>query len=530
MENSHMFELPKHHKSIIKVIGVGGGGSNAVNHMYNQGIKDVEFVVVNTDMQALKYSPVPNKLQIGVGLTEGLGAGANPEKGRQAALESKEDVRDMLSDDTKMVFITAGMGGGTGTGAAPVIAKIAKDMDILTVGIVTAPFSFEGKKKIKQAYDGIRELREACDTVLVILNDKLRDIYGNLSITAAFAQADNVLLTAAKGIAEIITVPGYINVDFEDIKTVMKNAGAAVLGSSQTEGEGRSLRAAQEAINSPLLNNVEINGAKKILISIISGEEAEFQLDELTEISEYIQSSAGDEAEIIFGHGIDSHLGESIRVTVIATGFEQYDTERNTTAPAKDEKGQVKVIDLESGQAVKKPNQMDLFEQGPARNGRPAAQRSGFQPLTPGMNKAKLPFTTAKPELPQAEEKKPEPTIENDKGETGMDEIEGYVIHSKQTEMPEPAAMPMDSQDPMEAKRLQLIRAAKERMQRLTGLKSSALSQEELKEKQEVPAYVRQNVNLKSVTSSKEANISRYQLNEDAQLMGNNRFLHDNVD
>ncbi|HEY9117791.1 MAG TPA: cell division protein FtsZ, partial [Roseivirga sp.] len=254
MADSYMFELPKHHKSIIKVIGVGGGGSNAVNHMFNQGIKDVEFVVCNTDAQALKSSPVPNRLQLGMGLTEGLGAGANPDIGKHAALESKEDIRAMLSDDTKMVFITAGMGGGTGTGAAPVIAKIARDMDLLTVGIVTAPFSFEGKKKTDAANKGIAELKENCDTVLVILNDKLREVHGNLPISKAFGEADNVLTTAAKGIAEIITVPGYVNVDFMDVQTVMKGAGAAVMGSATADGEGRALRAAEMAISSPLLN------------------------------------------------------------------------------------------------------------------------------------------------------------------------------------------------------------------------------------------------------------------------------------
>jgi len=230
-----MFELPKHHKSIIKVIGVGGGGSNAVTHMFNQGIRDVEFVVCNTDAQALKASPVPNKLQIGTTSTEGLGAGANPDVGRNAALESKELIREMLSNDTKMVFITAGMGGGTGTGAAPVIAKIAKDMDLLTVGIVTAPFSWEGRKKTNAANEGIAELKQNCDTVLVILNDKLREIHGNLPISKAFGEADNVLTTGAKGIAEIITVPGYVNVDFMDVQTVMKGAGAAVMGSAQAE-------------------------------------------------------------------------------------------------------------------------------------------------------------------------------------------------------------------------------------------------------------------------------------------------------
>jgi len=317
----YQFDLPSHHKSIIKVVGVGGGGSNAVNHMHSLGIKDVEFVVCNTDHQALESSAVPSKLQIGTNLTSGLGAGANPEKGKNAAIESKEEIRDLLSQDTKMIFITAGMGGGTGTGAAPVIAQVASELDILTVGIVTAPFAFEGKKKMGAAEEGIKELKKYCDTVLVIMNDKLREIYGNLSISDAFAQADNVLTTAAKGIAEIITVPGYVNVDFEDVKTVMKGTGPAVMGSAQTIGDNRARRAAEEALNSPLLNQQDIYGAEKILLSIVSGEEAELQMDELTDITDYIQEYAGDDAEVIFGHGVDSSLGENIRVTVIATGF-----------------------------------------------------------------------------------------------------------------------------------------------------------------------------------------------------------------
>src|SRR5258708_16694456 len=317
---SYKFEIPKHHKSIIKVIGVGGGGSNAVNHMYRQGIKDVEFVVCNTDAQALNSSPVPYKLQIGTNLTEGLGCGANPEVGRAAAVESKDQIREMLAG-TKMVFVTAGMGGGTGTGAAPVIAKIDKDMDILTEGIVTVPFSFEGKKKTGAAQVGIEALRVSCDTVLVILNDKLREIYGNLAIGQAFGEADNILTTAAKGIAEIITLAGYVNVDFQDVRTVMLNAGAAVMGSSETRGDNRAIKAAQQALASPLLDSRDIMGAQKILLSIISGEEAELQMDELTTITEYIQGQAGDEAEVIFGHGVDPNVGDRIRVTVITTGF-----------------------------------------------------------------------------------------------------------------------------------------------------------------------------------------------------------------
>ena len=343
---SYKFEIPKTNnlQSIIKVIGVGGGGSNAVNHMYKQGIKDVEFIVCNTDNQALSNSPVPNKLQIGANLTEGLGCGANPEVGKNAALESKEQIREMLIG-TKMLFVTAGMGGGTGTGAAPVIAKIAKDMDILTVGIVTAPFSFEGKKKMGQASLGLESLRQNCDTVIVILNDKLREIFGNLSIGSAFAQADNILTTAAKGIAEIITLAGYVNVDFQDVRTVMHNAGAAVMGSAETRGENRAKKAAEGALASPLHVNRDIMGAKSILLSVISGDEAELQMDELSEITQYIQDEAGDDAEMIFGHGVDPDLGDRIRVTVIATGFQS-----ESQMVPKTQVQEKKVLDLDRSQ------------------------------------------------------------------------------------------------------------------------------------------------------------------------------------
>lgn len=331
-QGAYQFELPTHHQSIIKVIGVGGGGSNAVNSMYNRGIKDVSFVICNTDAQALESSPIQHKLQIGIDLTGGLGAGANPEIGKNAALESKEDIKTLLSDGTKMLFVTAGMGGGTGTGAAPVIASISRKLGILTVGIVTLPFAFEGKKKHQQAQEGIKQLRQQCDTVLVILNDRLREVLGNLSIGNAFSQADNVLTTAAKSIAEIITVPGYVNVDFEDVKTVMENAGAAVMGSGQAEGEGRALKAAAAALASPLLDYKDIHGAKKILLSIVSGQEAELKMDELTIITDYIQDQIGADAEMIFGHGSDAQLKEHIRVTVIATGFEK---EAHQDSPSK---------------------------------------------------------------------------------------------------------------------------------------------------------------------------------------------------
>ncbi len=357
-DKTYSFDLPPQQKSIIKVIGVGGGGSNAVNHMYNQGIKDVEFFVCNTDIQALQSSPVPSKIQIGSNLTEGLGAGANPEKGKAAAIESKEEIRDVLSEDTRMLFITAGMGGGTGTGAAPEIAKVAKELGILTVGIVTQPFGFEGRKKIRLADQGLAELRENCDTVLVILNDKLREVYSNLSLSNAFAQADNVLSTAAKSIAEIITLPGYINVDFEDVKTVMANSGAAVMGSARAEGDQRSRRAAEMALSSPLLDNVNIRGAQKILLSIKSGDKKEIQMEELDEITSFIHDECGQDAEMIFGHGMDEELEESVMVTVIATGFKgaqetDYPEKEEAIAPPAPPQEVKRVVDLESNRQVR---------------------------------------------------------------------------------------------------------------------------------------------------------------------------------
>lgn len=498
-ENTYKFEIPKHHKSIIKVIGVGGGGSNAVNHMFNQGIKDVEFIVCNTDSQALKGSPVPNKLQIGVNLTEGLGAGANPEKGRNAALESKEEIREMLSQDTKMVFITAGMGGGTGTGAAPVIAKVAKELDILTVGIVTVPFGFEGKKKMAQAEEGIKELKENCDTVLVILNDKLREVFGNLSITEAFAQADNVLTTASKGIAEIITVPGYVNVDFEDVKTVMKNSGAAVMGSSQSHGENRARKAAEEAISSPLLNNRDIMGADKILLSIISGEEAELQMDELSEITEYIQEKSGDNAEVIFGHGVDPDLGESIRVTVIATGFEH---ERITDKQELEKKvyhldsnKQITLFEEESAQAKKE------IRQGPVNYSRTSVSVGTEEPS------------------------KVDKTYLDLDGEYEIEEISTSGINENVPEAHK------DDFFGLEQKREKLQEQAQERIRKLRGLnQNSDWTADSFKEKLDVPAYLRKKVRLQDVPHSSEQNISRYNLNDDSQILGNNKFLHDNVD
>jgi cell division protein FtsZ len=574
--STYKFDLPKRSKSIIKVIGVGGGGSNAVNHMFRQGIKDVEFVVCNTDAQALNSSPVPTKLQIGTALTEGLGCGANPKVGRAAAIESKEQIQDML-EGAKMVFITAGMGGGTGTGAAPVIAKLANQMDILTVGIVTMPFGWEGKKKYGHAQHGIDGLRQACDTVLVILNDQVRAMFGNLAISRAFGEADNVLTTAAKGIAEIITLSGYVNVDFQDVRTVMKKAGAAVMGSAETSGQDRALRAAEQALLSPLLDNRDIMGAKKILLSIVSGDEAELQMDELTMITEYIQGQAGDECEVIFGHGLDSGLGEKIRVTVIATGFAQDDkhpVKKNEEKKVMDLEGPVetenKIVDnpvddgdreiqlKESPEIKPVENSENEFSSDEISN---EVEKSFFEETDEEENllrepEAKLPeipfevdFTNVedfpkRKDLPVEEkpyvydlfsELENEPVAkfhedevkdiyndeelfpDDDEFEMGKsestDEIideEGLMKHRKTKE------------------RLELQR--KERADKLTKARKQEMSKEEFNDKWHKAAYQRRGVKLESTPHSSDAFISRYNLNDDNNLLGNNKFLHDNVD
>ncbi len=325
------FDLPKNKSNVIKVIGVGGGGSNAINHMFQAGINGVDFVICNTDAQALQNSPVPNKIQLGVSLTEGLGAGANPEIGEQAALESMEDIKGMLESTTKMAFITAGMGGGTGTGAAPVIAKLAKEMDVLTVGIVTIPFQFEGAMRNKQAQLGIEKLRANVDSLIVINNNKLREVYGNLGFKAGFSKADEVLATAARGIAEVITHHYTQNIDLRDAKTVLSNSGTAIMGSAMATGSARANEAIMKALDSPLLNDNKINGAKNVLLLIVSGSQ-EITIDEIGEINDHIQIEAGHGANIIMGVGEDESLGEAIAVTVIATGFnvDQQDNIVNT--------------------------------------------------------------------------------------------------------------------------------------------------------------------------------------------------------
>ncbi|MEM6298460.1 MAG: cell division protein FtsZ [Bacteroidota bacterium] len=447
-----------HETPIIKVIGVGGGGGNAVGHMYRQGIRGVEFYICNTDIQALDLSPVPNKIQIGRNLTQGLGAGANPERGHNAALESKEEIREILSHNTKMLFITAGMGGGTGTGAAPVIAEVARELGILTVGIVTAPFGFEGKPKRVRAQEGINKMRDECDTVLVILNDRLRDVYGKASMREAFRQADNVLTKASKSIAEIITVSGTINVDFEDVRTVMKDAGAAVMGSATAEGENRARRAAEGAITSPLLNNTDIFGAHYILLSIVVGDEDGFQMEELEEITDYVQEQAGDEAEIIFGQATDETLGDSISVTIIATGFENRSTE---LAPLV----QRRVYDLTPQRSVKNRVKVDedAYERKDFFDRPPQQQNAEEQPTTPRQEES----TPRKSErvvynLEDEEDEEKKKLVENSAYKEG-----GNGVNGRNRQM---------------ADNLRSI---------------SEMSEQELQQRREVPAYIRRKVKLK---------------------------------
>lgn len=506
LSNNYQFEIPDHHKSIIKVIGVGGGGSNAVNHMYSMGIKDVEFVVSNTDLQALKSSPIPNRLQLG---NRSLGAGANPEIGKHSAMESKEEIREYLSDNTKMLFITAGMGGGTGTGAAPVIAKIAREMDILTVGIVTAPFSFEGKRKNMQAEQGIAEMRQYCDTVLVIVNDKLREVYGNLSLKEAFGKADDILLTAAKSIAEIITINATMNIDFEDVRTVMKDSGAAVMGSGRASGENRARQAAELALHSPLLNNTNVKGAGKILFSVTYGPQANMTMDELSEITDYIQEEVASDAFMIWGYGEDNTLNDELVVTVIATGYEATSIQQ--------EFEQRRVIDLETDKVIKKEE--------------PIIYKKPFNP-NPSL-------FTPEPEKPKQDDRTQQVVFHLEpKEEPKREQKQEYIIHDLENDSVEQVEKVVPSQntnrviDEFENDMQKKFDRLNERKDKLKSLSanSSGMTPEEFKQMLEIPAYKRNNTTLSDYPHSSERNISRFQLNEDNEILGNNKFLHDNVD
>ena len=513
------FDHPKNQSSIIKVIGVGGGGSNAVTYMYKQGIRGVDFILANTDSQALEMSEVPVKVQLGANLTEGMGAGSVPEVGRQAAIESAEDIRKMLQTNTKMVFITAGMGGGTGTGAAPVIASIAKELGILTVGIVTVPFVFEGRKRKEQADVGISEMRKYVDTLLIICNDKLRELHGDLKLSEAFGKADNILTIAAKGIAEIITVAGYVNVDFNDVNTVMRNSGAAIMGTGIAEGENRAINAVEMALNSPLLNDSNIRGAKNVLLYIASGNE-EVSMDEVSSVTDFIQAEAGSNAEIIWGNGIDETLGDQISVTIIATGFNAGNAgvAGFTQTYQQPEK---KIIDLESK------------TQEPILN----AQKDDFEV-----------FIKEQPDIhventPVLKTNEPEIKIEEVDGitfevktiKTAPENIES-PIDALPHENDEPTGFTITKKSPIVPHPEENNESGKrslERMQRLRELSIKIRSSTGLQEIENEPAYKRKNVELSDVKLSSESEVSRFVLGEDEEKkteLKNNSFLHDNVD
>ncbi len=552
MEPLFQFDLPKDQSSIIKVFGVGGGGSNAVNHMFDQGIVGVNFVVLNTDAQALDMSRIPNKMQLGPALTQGLGAGARPEVGEKSAEESIDSIRELLSKNTKMIFITAGMGGGTGTGAAPVVARIAREMGVLTVGIVTTPFWFEGKARYNHAIEGIEKLRENVDTLLIINNDKIREMYGNLKRSEAFGHANNILTTAAKAISEIITVPGEINVDFADVQTVMKNGGSAIMGCATAEGEDRALRAAQGALNSPLLNDNEIRGAKKVLVNITTGT-MQVTMDEIGEIMEYVQEAAGS-TDIILGACDDPSLGDKLSVTLIATGFEVA-----RKASGFIEQKVVKVYELNDKPLVNEvvapvvnvvapvvevapvtniaPPLMDeqpvvkleedvysLFDLTEANN----KLESLLNETAANENTFEFEVTREEQKLPEVEvtmsvvKDEVEPTIQP----VAETKEEDYVVYTKKSyEANLTASVQQDD----------LNRQLEDRKKILAGLSYRFGSKQNVGELENEPAYKRKGLELNGESNfSTNNDLSRFSVSDDGtnrpEIKKNNSFLHDNVD
>jgi cell division protein FtsZ len=544
-EEAMKFELPEY-SSIIKVIGVGGGGSNAVNHMYKFGIKGVDFLVCNTDKQALDLSPVPHKIVLGATLTEGRGAGSIPEVGRNAAIENIEDLRQVLSKNTKMVFITAGMGGGTGTGAAPVIAGVARELGILTVGIVTVPFSHEGKKRRQYAEEGIEQLKQNVDTLLVIRNDKLREMYGNLKLSDAFAHADDVLTTAAKSIAEIISLTQQINVDFADICTVMRNSGVAIMGSAQAAGENRAVRSVEMALNSPLLNDNNIIGARYVLLNIISGSD-EITMDELGEITDYIQEAAGQTAEIIKGYGVDPSLGDSVSVTIIATGFQQSSPVNYEYAP-KAQPSKV-VLQLDEVKAEVLPVAEVKVEEKEMNPLEPFLVSKSIEPVAEINIEPEQKFETPvwtnvnsiELEVVNTSEEILEPVNQVSDISNSSSEIVNEVpeIEAEETVEPELIIKKVVAEiDPVEAAKKaeqeEIQRRANERIQKLREISLKLKSPGVLNEMENEPAYKRRNVSLDNVPHSSESQVSRFTLTETdekkIEIRPNNSFLHDNVD
>ena len=547
------FDLPKEQSSIIKVIGVGGGGSNAVNHMYRLGIKGVDFVVCNTDHQALDTSPVPTKIPLGQSLTEGRGAGSIPDVGKNAAIENLDDVNEILSKNTKMIFVTAGMGGGTGTGAAPVIAQAAKDMGILTVGIITVPFTFEGRKRRTQAEEGIEKMREAVDTLLVINNDKLREMFGNLTLVNAFENADDVLAIAAKGIAEVISVTGQINVDFNDVNTVMKDSGVAIMGSAEAEGENRAIKCVESALNSPLLNDNNIDGAKYVLLNITYGTQAVL-MDEISDITDYIQEEAGSTADVIWGHGYDESLGDKLCVTIIATGF---NTTPHTGLSMKAPKKNIMNLEDDSPSTLvekTKPisetliNRVeDNFEESSELNISESTtkrfvleeedeeEQSQENEIVNDIEQAEADNSSFSEENTEQSDGKVRFLLEDDEisnADTDLKHVDTQVLEAD--------LMTTNSEETTvdQIKQVESKSISDERLERIRKATEKLRSPLGLNEMESEPAYKRRNVDLKDVKHSDEQSSSRYTLWENTNdsgeketgLSDNNSFLHDNVD
>lgn len=540
------FDLPKDQSSIIKVIGVGGGGSNAVNHMYNLGIKGVDFIVCNTDRQALDISPVPLKVQLGPSLTEGRGAGSIPEIGMNAAIENMDELRELLSKNAKMVFITAGMGGGTGTGAAPVIARIARELGILTVGIVTVPFNFEGRKRRQQAEEGLQNMRDSVDTLLVINNERLREISGNLTLGNAFSQADDVLSTAAKGIAEVISVTGAINVDFNDVNTVMRDSGVAIMGSAHAEGENRAIKAVQEALNSPLLNDNDIAGAKYVLLNITYGDQ-EVLMDEISDITDYIQDEAGSTADVIWGHGYDATLGNALSVTIIATGFQTSPVTGFEKAPEK----RVQVLEDEAKKEIVAPlvspiisssdevepfiKKIELSAEVSEENGskEPEVDASFNWEIRTVKDELELNVSDTIEELEDASDSSLfslNDTVSDSSSSLEDKEVKRYFLEDE-------ASNALDIEDGSVKSVLtpeEQQKRSHERLERIQQYTSQLKRADGLEELEKEPAFRRRKIQLEDEPHSSEDNISRFQLSSDSDnrttLRDTNSFLHDNVD
>lgn len=552
-QNPSLFQLDlsKDATPSIKVIGVGGGGSNAVNHMFRMGIKGVDFLVCNTDAQALQISPVPTKIQLGPGLTQGRGAGSIPEVGKNAAIENVNELYDILSDNTSMVFVTAGMGGGTGTGAAPIIAGLARELGILTVGIVTVPFQFEGRKRKQQAEAGIEEMKKNVDALLVICNDKLREIYGNLNLSKAFGHADDVLTVAAKSIAEVITNTMHVNVDFADIQTVMKDSGVAIMGSASAEGDNRAVRAAELALDSPLLNDNHIEGARYILLNITSGN-SEVTMDEVGEINDFIQAQAGQTAEIILGIGNDPTLGDKVGVTIIATGFKT--SQQMVSELRVPEKIVYKLED--DKKAIVNPTMTEV--NSPVQDEKKTIEPESLNSMEPVLIVRDEPVSTL--ESPVVNEVSNEDRVIIDlyaEVEESSFELEVHeepsmeVEHSNVVEFvaPEPQKIiePVFTRNEIvkeEDSNIQeegltpeqeMFRRSRERIMRLKELSYKMSSPNGIADLEKEPAYKRRNVRLENTPNSADPEISRYTLSMDEkdkqpEIRANNSFLHDRVD